>query len=179
VATTFAAARTIWLFEKQRGTCYLQTTDDCRDRSGRMVIQFRRRHGEQTPRDLATREHVLPRSHETGKGRALLLLACYGCNHAKGSDLSATPEQIALAERYWQEWHALSARLSGASIDVGAAVNEWLVAHGHPATMHSTRYPNRPALPPPRNVLRFPERRRSIIAAGLRALADRIDGLSR
>lgn len=93
--TTSNASRRDWLFDRQRGRCYL-----C---SG-VMLRPAPLHGKAPiPDDVATRDHVLPRSAKAKGEPALILLACRRCNVEKGA-AAPTLTQVEFAQQVHREW---------------------------------------------------------------------------
>lgn len=84
-----------WLFRRQHGRCYL-----C---SGLMLRPVALAPTESIPDDMATRDHVLPRSAKAKGEPALILLACRRCNLEKGAT-APTLTQVVFAQRVHVEW---------------------------------------------------------------------------
>lgn len=96
-----------WLFEQQRGFCYLMVHQHCKDRGGAMVLKNRNSKG-----PFATVEHVIAKSRKVKGEPHYVLLACFDCN-GKKSDADPTAQTLALAMRLHDEWitHAESKHL--------------------------------------------------------------------
>lgn len=93
--TTSNASRRDWLFDRQRGRCYL-----C---SG-VMLRPAPLHGKAPlPDSMATRDHVLPRSAKAKGEPALILLACRLCNIEKGAT-APTLTQVEFAQQVHREW---------------------------------------------------------------------------
>jgi hypothetical protein len=52
---------------------------------GRLTQLITPKHGEPTPPDMATIEHLYSKLDEQRKSRGMKLLACYECNHNRGN----------------------------------------------------------------------------------------------
>lgn len=98
--------RKAWLFQQQKGVCYLMSTRACKERGGQMRLDGKHRC------DWASIEHVVPKSEKAHGEVHLILLACCDCNNAKGSG-APDARWIALAMRLHEGWieHARSANI--------------------------------------------------------------------
>lgn len=88
-------ARRDWLFRRQHGRCYL-----CH---GHMRPPEPQRAHEPIADDVATRDHVLPRSAKAKGEPSLILLACRRCNTEKGAT-APTLTQVEFAQQVNREW---------------------------------------------------------------------------
>lgn len=88
-------ARRDWLFKRQHGRCYL-----CH---GVMLRPAELKPTEKLPDDVATRDHVLPRSAKAKGEPSLILLACRRCNTEKGAT-APTLTQVEFAQLVHREW---------------------------------------------------------------------------
>lgn len=92
-------SRREWLFRRQHGRCYL-----C---AGPMQPPQPQRAHQPIPDDVATIDHVIPKSAKAKGEPSLTLLACRRCNAEKGSR-SPTLAQVEYAQAIAAEWLELT-----------------------------------------------------------------------
>lgn len=94
-------SRRAFYFREQGGVCALTLTDACRRRGGTMRDE-KPKSGRQ-PKDIASWDHVWPRGQREDGDEPLQLLACVGCNNARG-DTPPDPLYVARAQALRAGW---------------------------------------------------------------------------